>query len=467
MAIRCCRCFRRAFALPLLAGTLAGMSLGSAPAMGQVVSPTAISYQGKLTKDGSAYTGTATVFVSLFDAPTDGNLVASPIAISNVNVDKGVFTVMPDFGGAAFQGKVGYLQVMVQTPGDIGPVTLSPRQPLTAAPLALAMPQFRMDGNQAILGDGTSAGVLQLDDIPSAKWFLSTGGYQLSFWNDLGGTFKSKMTLFNSGELCVGTDSPSGMLTVQRDDNSATATGNTVCIRGTTDPARQLRLSYQTTLNAGTIQAIHQGQIFTNLLLQAGGGNVGIGTKTPVARLDVLSDTDALNIRCGLITAWPLKLGQTGSANIAGMRMSAAGLLRVTSQSQIGSPVYAELSAAGTWGSTSDRRMKTDITLAEGSLSAALKLRPVNFRWKSGGPAGQVDFGLIAQDVCEVLPSFVQGDEESEMLTLNYPQLSVVAIGAIQELKAQNDAKLAEKQREIDELKARLEAIEARMGGRK
>jgi len=111
--------------------------------------------------------------------------------------------------------------------------------------------------------------------------------------------------------------------------------------------------------------------------------------------------------------------------------------------------------------------MKTDITLAEGSLNAALRLRPVNFRWIAGGPSGKVDFGLVAQEVREVLPGFVSGDEESEMLAVNYSQLSVVAIGAIQELKAQNDATLAEKQKEIDELKARLEAIEARMSGRK
>jgi len=463
MAIRSCRCFGRAFALSLMAG----MTLASLPALGQVVSPTAITYQGKLTKDGSAYTGLATVFVSVFDAPTDGSQVGSSIAISNVSVDKGVFTVRPDFGAAAFMGKVGYLQVMVQTPGDIGPVTLLPRQALTAAPLALAMPRFRMDGNLAVVGDGTSAGVLQLDDIPDAKWFLSTGGYVLSFWNDLGGTFKPKMTLFNSGELCLGTDSPSGMFTIERDDNSANATGNTLCIRNATDQAKQLLISYHTGLNAGTIQAIRQPNQYTNLLLQAGGGSVGIGTMAPAAKLDISSVADGLRVSCTSASAWPVKILQTGSSNTAGMRMSANGLLRVTSQSQIGSPVYAELSAAGTWGSTSDRRMKTDISPAEGSLSAALRLRPVNFRWKTGGPTGQVDFGLIAQDVREVLPSFVQGDEESEMLTLNYPQLSVVAIGAIQELTAQNDAKLAEKQREIDELKARLEAIEARLNERK
>ncbi|MGH7242768.1 MAG: tail fiber domain-containing protein [Phycisphaerales bacterium] len=463
MAIRSCRRFGRALVLSLLAG----MVLASVPAQAQTVSPTAITYQGKLTKGGSEYTGTATVFVTLFDSPAGGSVIGSTIPISNVSVDQGVFTVRPDFGAAAFKGKVGYLEVKVQTPGDAGPVTLSPRQPLTAAPLALSMPRFRMDGNQATVGDGTSAGVLLLNDIPNAKWFLSTGGYVLSFWNDLGGTFTSKMSIFNSGEVCIGTDNASGMLTVQRDDNSASATGSTLCVRGGSDPTKQLLLSYQTTLDVGTIQAIHQGQQFTDLLLQAGGGNVGIGTKTPVARLDVSSTTDVLHINCGSGSFWPLKITQLGSTNTAGMRLSGAGHLRVTTQSQLASPVYAELSEAGTWGSTSDRRMKTDISPAEGSLDSALKLRPVNFRWIAGGPSGRVEFGLIAQDVRDVLPSFVQGNEESEMLTLNYSQLSVVAIGAIQELKAQNDAKLAEKQREIDELKGRLESIEAKVNGMK
>jgi predicted RNase H-like nuclease (RuvC/YqgF family) len=87
--------------------------------------------------------------------------------------------------------------------------------------------------------------------------------------------------------------------------------------------------------------------------------------------------------------------------------------------------------------------------------------------------------GFIAQDVKGVLPGLVVGDEKKDMLTVDYAHLSVVAIGALQEmhreLKAENEALRAEllnqtarrsedageKQREIDALKARLERLES------
>jgi hypothetical protein len=82
-----------------------------------------------------------------------------------------------------------------------------------------------------------------------------------------------------------------------------------------------------------------------------------------------------------------------------------------------------------------------------------MKLRPVNFRWKGDGAE---DFGLIAQEVRAVLPKLVTGDESKDSLTLNYSQLSVVAIGAIQEQQSRIDALASENA----ELKARLERLE-------
>jgi uncharacterized small protein (DUF1192 family) len=83
-----------------------------------------------------------------------------------------------------------------------------------------------------------------------------------------------------------------------------------------------------------------------------------------------------------------------------------------------------------------------------------MKLRPVNFRWKA---TGMQDFGLIAQDVRGVLPTLVVGDEGTESLTVNYSQLSVVAVGAIQEQQRE----IASQRSEIETLKAKLEKLEA------
>ncbi|HLP84382.1 MAG TPA: tail fiber domain-containing protein [Phycisphaerales bacterium] len=135
-----------------------------------------------------------------------------------------------------------------------------------------------------------------------------------------------------------------------------------------------------------------------------------------------------------------------------GIRQSDLGFLEITNVADVASPTFARLSSNGAWTAVSDARLKSDVTPAAGNLAVALALRPVSFRWNS---TGLYDFGLIAQDVKAVMPGLVTGDEDKQMLTVNYSQLSVVAIGAIQELKARNDA-----------LEARVEKLEAMLEAR-
>jgi subtilisin-like proprotein convertase family protein len=129
-----------------------------------------------------------------------------------------------------------------------------------------------------------------------------------------------------------------------------------------------------------------------------------------------------------------------------GLRLSDLGFFEVTNRADVVNASFARLSSTGGWTAVSDARLKTNITASTGNLAAAMRLRPVNFRWNE---TGLEDFGLIAQEVRSVLPAMVVGDEAAQMLTVNYSQLAVVAIGAIQELKVENDA-----------LRARLDHLE-------
>jgi subtilisin-like proprotein convertase family protein len=144
---------------------------------------------------------------------------------------------------------------------------------------------------------------------------------------------------------------------------------------------------------------------------------------------------------------WQLRLNNGAAPAFRGaMRLSDGGFLELTNRADTTGALFARLSSVGTWTAASDSRLKTNVTAATGNLAAAMRLRPVNFRWNE---TGMEDFGLIAQEVRAVMPGMVTGDEAKQMLTVNYSQLSVVAIGAIQELKAENDA-----------LRARLERLE-------
>lgn len=110
----------------------------------QALMGTAFTYQGYLKKGGTPYNGNCDFVFSLWDAATEGNQIGSNQDRLNVSVSNGLFTVQLDFGADAFQGDARWLWVRVRCPAGGGDYTiLDPRQPLTPAPYALALPGLR------------------------------------------------------------------------------------------------------------------------------------------------------------------------------------------------------------------------------------------------------------------------------------------------------------------------------------
>lgn len=107
-----------------------------------------ITYQGQLQRDGSAFTGTADIEFLLYDDAIAGSIIAGPVFVDNVNVANGLFQVELDFGAGAFDGNPRFLSIAVDG------TTLSPRQAITAAPVA----QFALDGNPGPAGEQGPAG---------------------------------------------------------------------------------------------------------------------------------------------------------------------------------------------------------------------------------------------------------------------------------------------------------------------
>jgi hypothetical protein len=178
------------------------------------------------------------------------------------------------------------------------------------------------------------------------------------------------------------------------------------------------------------------------------GGNLGLGVLAPGAKLDLSSPSVAAG-------AWQILIRNDSTANRGGIRMTNDGFLDISNIAQNGTTaVSARLNSTGAWTSTSDGRMKNDITTMHTGqlLDAALKLRPVTFYFNAEKLNGQVPpqphLGLIAQEVLQVVPDLVsQGDG---LLTLNYAGLSVVALGAVQE-----------QQKIVTELRGRADALQA------
>ncbi|MBI1882410.1 MAG: hypothetical protein HYR94_29910 [Chloroflexi bacterium] len=121
---------------------------GEADIGAAAVQGTAFTYQGQLKRSGSPHNGACDFRFSLYDAASGGAQVGSTQTINGVNVVNGLFTVLIDFGAAAFTGDARWLQTAVQCAGDASLTTLTPRQPLTATPYALGLrPGTVVNGN--------------------------------------------------------------------------------------------------------------------------------------------------------------------------------------------------------------------------------------------------------------------------------------------------------------------------------
>jgi hypothetical protein len=113
----------------------------------------------------------------------------------------------------------------------------------------------------------------------------------------------------------------------------------------------------------------------------------------------------------------------------------------------------ANKTGGGTWGSTSDSRLKDNVTPLTGALAKITALNPVSYTWKVT-KTNDPTVGFIAQEVQAVIPNAVTSHkptpEESQFikdqtLTIGWQNdMTAYLVGAIKELKAELDAAKAE-----------------------
>jgi hypothetical protein len=123
-------------ALALAMFTAPGAAIGQPYPLG-----TAFTYQARLLDGGVPAEGDYDFEFTLYDDPTGGSVVAGPITKDDWAVAYGLFTAPLDFGSDVFTGDARWLRIGVRPWDSTGAYTyLAPRQELTPAPYAQALP---------------------------------------------------------------------------------------------------------------------------------------------------------------------------------------------------------------------------------------------------------------------------------------------------------------------------------------
>ncbi|MGO8676903.1 MAG: hypothetical protein ACLQVX_13655 [Limisphaerales bacterium] len=160
---------------------------------------TAFTYQGRLDVGGSPANGIYDLRFTLYDAPTNGVLVAGPLTTSAISISNGLFSVALNFG-PVFYGGGQCLQIDVRNAGTGSFTSLAPLQALTATPYALL-------ANAAANLSGTLpatqlSGTVPLGQLPVA--LLTNGQAGVSLTGAFGGD-AAGLTNLNAGSLVSGT----------------------------------------------------------------------------------------------------------------------------------------------------------------------------------------------------------------------------------------------------------------------
>ena len=183
-----------------------------------------------------------------------------------------------------------------------------------------------------------------------------------------------------------------------------------------------------TTLAAsGNITAGTYNGVTVNTTGSSGFGNITAGTYNGVT-VNTTGSSGFTTISCGAITS-------TGSSTIGGVTLNASNIsTNGTITASTGSNTINNLGINnGTctgvdFVATSDRRLKSDISTISNALDTVKGLRGVYFT-RLGETTRSV--GVIAQEVEEVLPEVVHGDE---MKSVSYGNMVGLLIEAVKEL---------------------------------
>lgn len=244
---------------------------------------TAFTYQGQLKEAGVPAAGNYDMVFRVFDAEAGGTQYGSDFPVTGVTVADGLFTVPIDFGAGVFTGVPLWLEI------EVNAVVLAPRQSLTAAPYAQTC-------NDAYLSTFSSYSYYAY-----APWVPAGSDLYYVDGNVGIGTTTPTAKLEIAGEPGVdGIRFPDGTLQTsasgpgggpwQSNGSDVWYSGGGGGVLGGSSPfpsGKGVFLEGGSATSAHVFAFNYDAFAPLSLILNAPGGNVGIGTASPASKLHV------------------------------------------------------------------------------------------------------------------------------------------------------------------------------------
>ncbi len=337
--------------------------------------------------------------------------------------------------------------------------------------------------NGTNVGIGTTSPAYQLDvngmmNMPSTA---ATGG------NPTAGV------LFLGGTPFIHTYSPPGS------EGSNTFIGQLAGNFTATSPSHTWEGSYNTAVGANSLPANTTGWTnaaigaesllsnttgFANTVCGYGGlyFNTGGSGNTAIGMDSLAASTGSYNTGIGYFAGYHLTTGDynidIGNQGVAGegktirigdsnqTRAFVAGIRGVTTVNPDAIPVVID--SAGQLGTVSSSiRFKQDVADMGGASSRLMELRPVTFHYKTQ-PGGPLQYGLIAEEVEQVMPELVVRDATGQLESVAYHELPAMLLNELQKQQAQiqqQQAQFADLSKTIQAQQAQIEELRHQVQG--
>lgn len=352
------------------------MALSATSGAQAIPAGTNFTFQGQVKMDDLPLTGAADFRFSLWSDATDTQEVPPVQERLDVDVVNGLFTVDLDFGSAPFS-EARWLGIEVRHPNGPGGTyqLLSPRQPITGAPLALYALNAPANGDTLWAANGND-----IHKINSGNVGIGTTTPQQTLH------VVGRVLAQSSGIPIHGTKQGTGTFPGvhgETESNSSDASGTRGYVLSTTPGNRSAGVwgrNFGTTANGYGIRGSHDGDgagVFGEALGAAGhagffagrgyfSGALGLGTTSPAYPLDVVADGQDRGIR-STGTVFITKGNQVPGAGLSVSRVTATSPLFLSSRTEIDGNQIDAFSSLLSSGATLRLNSNSDgnITLAQ------------------------------------------------------------------------------------------------------